>query len=645
VLSDNAKAEIRALQARYPVPRSALGPALYVAQREIGWLPASVLAEVAELFGLEMTEVGEFASFYHMYKTHEAPGQYHIELCTNVPCMLRGSGVLAERLKERLEIEFGETTHDQQFTLGEVECLGSCATAPMFMCTEKATGKIRFFEELDTPEKVEEAVMLIASGRGFDTCERWPLGPFRHGGKPETNFLLARVDKPDSHKIDSYIADGGYETARGVITGVGAIPQRSPAQVIDEMKAANVRGRGGAGFPAGQKWSFLPAGKYPRYLVVNADESEPGTFKDRMIMEYDPHQLVEGIILACHAIEAERAFIYVRGEYYFAAERLDGAIAEAEAKGFLGDNVFGTGKKLKVVVHRGAGAYECGEETAQLTSLEGYRGHPRLKPPFPAIEGLYAKPTIVNNVETIANVPHVLRNGADWYKQWGTPQSTGFRVFCLSGQVKYPGLYELPHGTTLRELVYDFGGGLTDEAGELKAVIPGGLSVQLLDPSQLDTPLDYENLAKQGSALGSAAVIVIGANQSLVEVARRTLAFYREESCGKCTPCREGTPWLEAILERIEHGEGRVEDIALMTYIADMIGGKSFCPFGYAAVWGLQSNLAKFRPEFDAAIAAATELPVIPVRPTYRPDTGVPSGVTQASLSLEEKYNKPTHRR
>ena len=214
------------------------------------------------------------------------------------------------------------------------------------------------------------------------------------------------------------------------------------------MKAANVRGRGGAGFPAGQKWSFLPAGKYPRYLVVNADESEPGTFKDRMIMEYDPHQLVEGIILACHAIEAERAFIYVRGEYYFAAERLDGAIAEAEARGFLGDNVFGTGKKLKVVVHRGAGAYECGEETAQLTSLEGYRGHPRLKPPFPAVEGLYAKPTIVNNVETIANVPHVLRHGADWYKQWGTPQSTGFRVFCLSGQVKYPGLYELPHGTT-----------------------------------------------------------------------------------------------------------------------------------------------------------------------------------------------------
>ncbi len=640
MLSDKAKAEIRALQARYPVARSALGPALYVAQREAGWLPPEVMVEVANLFGLDVIEVGEFASFYHMLNTHREPGQYHIEICTNVPCMLRGSGKLTETLREKLGIGFGQTTPDGVFTLGQVECLGSCATAPMFSCTEKSTGKIRFFEELDTPEKIDAALALIAAGQGFDTCERWPLGPFHHGGSPDTNFLLARVDKPDSHKIETYIADGGYETAKAVTTG-----GKTPQQVIDEMKAANVRGRGGAGFPAGQKWSFLPAGKYPRYLVVNADESEPGTFKDRMIMEYDPHQLVEGIILACYAIEAERAFIYVRGEYYFAAERLEGAIAEARARGFLGQNIFNSGKKLEVVVHRGAGAYECGEETAQLTSLEGYRGHPRLKPPFPAIEGLYGKPTIVNNVETISNVPHVLRRGADWYKQWGTPQSTGFRVYCLSGHVKHPGLYELPHGTTLRALIFDYGGGLTEDAGELKAVIPGGLSVQLLDPGQLDTPLDYENVAKQGSSLGSAAVIVIGVNQNLVEVARRTLAFYREESCGKCTPCREGTPWLEAILERIEHGEGRVADIALMTYIADMVGGKSFCPFGYAAVWGLQSNLAKFRGEFDAAIVAAKEVPVIPVRPIFRPDTGMPSGVSQPSLPLEEKYNAPTHRR
>ncbi|MGQ9489863.1 MAG: NADH-quinone oxidoreductase subunit NuoF [Anaerolineae bacterium] len=640
MLSDKAKAEIRALQARYPVPRSALGPALYVAQREAGWLPPAVLADVAELFGLDTAEVGEFASYYHMFHVHSEPGQYLIEICDNVPCMLGGALKLADLLKERLGIDFGQTTPDGKFTLGRVECLGACATAPMFMCTEKYTGKIRYFEELQTPEKMDEALALIASGHGFDTCERWPGGPYRHGGRPDTNFLLARVDKPDSHKIETYIADGGYETARAIVTG-----SKTPQQVIEEVKAANVRGRGGAGFPAGMKWSFLPAGKYPRYLVVNADESEPGTFKDRMIMEYDPHQLIEGIILTCYAIEAERAFIYVRGEYYFAAQRLEGAIAEAEAKGFLGENIFGTGKKLKVVVHRGAGAYECGEETAQLTSLEGYRGHPRLKPPFPAVEGLYGKPTIVNNVETISNVPHIMRHGADWYRQWGTPQSTGFRIFSLSGHVKRPGLYELPHGTTLRELIYGYGGGLTEEAGELKAIIPGGLSVQLLDSTQLDTPLDYENVAKQGSSLGSAAVIVIGAHQDMVELARRTVAFYREESCGLCTPCREGVPWLEAILERIERGEGRVEDIGLLNYIADMIGGKSFCPFGYAAVWGLQSNLVKFQGEFDAAIAGAHGQPVIPIRPIYRPDAGAPSGVTEASLPLEEKYNAPTRRR
>lgn len=640
MLSEQAINKIRALQARYPVMRSALGPALYVAQHEVGWLPPAAIAAVAELFGLDQAEVAEFASFYHMYNIYREPGQYTIELCDNVPCMLRGSARLGDMLKERLGIGFGETTADGKFTLGRVECLGSCASAPMFMCTEKYTGRLRYFEELDTPEKLDEALALIASGHGFDTTERWPLGPHRHGGRPDTNFLLGRVDKADSHRIDTYLADGGYETARAILSG-----GKTPAEVVDEMKNANVRGRGGAGFSAGVKWGFIPAGVYPRYLVVNADESEPGTFKDRMIMEYDPHQLIEGIILTTYAIEAEQAFIYVRGEYYFAVQRLEGAIAEAEARGFLGDNIFGSGKKLRIVVHRGAGAYECGEETAQLSSLEGYRGQPRLKPPFPAVAGLYGKPTIVNNVETISNVPHVIRHGADWYKQWGTPQSTGFRIFCLSGQVQKPGLYELPHGVTLRELIYDWGGGLTEEAGGLKAIVPGGLSMQLLDESQLDVAMDFDSVQKAGSSLGAAAVIVIGKNQSMVEVARRTVAFYREESCGKCTPCREGTGWLEKILDRVEAGEGRVDDIALMLYIADMVAGKSFCPFSFAAVWGLQSNLAKFRPEFEAVIRDAAEQSVIPVRPIYRPDAGQPSGVTEPSLPLEEKFNAPAVKR
>jgi NADH-quinone oxidoreductase subunit F len=642
VLSEEAKAEIRALQARYPEARSALGMALFVAQREIGWLPSQVIDEVAELFDLPASAVGEFASFYEMLHSDREPGQYHIQVCTNVPCMLRGSGKLAESLKGRLGIDFKQSTPDGRFTLDQTECLGACGTAPLFMCTEKSSGKVRYFEEIDSPDKLDAALALIESGQAFATTERWPVGPGHHGGSEATNYLLSRVGRPDSHRVDTYVADGGYQMARAVLAGgVEGITQRTPAQVIDEVKAANIRGRGGAGFPAGQKWGFLPAGVYPRYLVVNADESEPGTFKDRMIMEYDPHQLLEGIILTCYAIEAERAFIYVRGEYYFAAERLNGAIAEARERGFVGQNIYGSGKNLEIVVHRGAGAYECGEETALLSSLEGYRGQPRLKPPFPAVAGLYRKPTIVNNVETIANVPHVLRYGADWYKQWGTAQSPGFRIYCLSGQVKYPGLYELPHGTSLRELVYNYGGGPTEDAGDLKAVVPGGLSMQLLDATQIDTPLDNENLTKEGSSLGSAGVIVIGQNQDLVEVARRTLGFYHEESCGKCTPCREGTGWLEKILERVEAGAGRVEDISLMLYITDMIAGKSFCPFSFAAVWGLQSHLAKFRPEFEAAIAGAVERPVLPVRPIYRPDEGSPSGLHEASLPQERTFYLP----
>ncbi len=622
MLSEHAQSEIRALIARYPRGRSALVPALYVAQREVGWLPPATLADVAALFEMDPAEAAEVASFYSMLNLHPV-GQYHLEVCTNVPCQLRGVETCGNHLKQTLGIAYGQTTPDDQFTLDHAECLGACGTAPMFMATERATGRIRYFEELDTPAKIEQALDLIRSGHGFDVCERSPGGPYTHGGM-EPRYLLANVDHPDSHTIETYLAHGGYETARGVITGVGAIPQRSPAQVIDEMKSANVRGRGGAGFSAGAKWGFLPAGVYPRYLVVNADESEPGTFKDRLIMEYDPHQLIEGIILAAFAIECKQAFIYVRGEYYFAYTRLVEAITAATAHGFLGKNIFGSNLDLDIIVHRGAGAYECGEETALLSSLEGGRGHPRLKPPFPAVEGLYRKPTIVNNVETICNVPHVIRNGAAWYKQFGVERSPGFRIFCLSGWVKRPGLYELPHATPLRELIYTYGGGTPDDR-PVKAVVPGGLSMKLLTNAQLDTPLDYDSIQAAGSMLGSAGVIVIGENQSLVEVARRTLSFYREESCGKCTPCREGTSWLEKILLRIEAGEGNVSDLDLARALTNFVaGGRAFCPFGDAAVWGLQSHLDKFRPEFEQYIQThnpALHRPEMPLRPVYRPST------------------------
>ncbi|MBI1296351.1 NADH-quinone oxidoreductase subunit NuoF [bacterium] len=637
-LTQAMRAEIAEIITRYPEgrQRSAILPALYVIQREYGYCAVQPQNELAEILDLAPAEVGAVVGFYNMF--HEAPkGEYHVEVCTNVPCMLRGAGECMHHLEEKLGIHHGQKTADGKFALDHMECLGSCGSAPMVSVTEQTTGKIRYFEELDSAADVEKMLNVIENGKAFDVLERWTpdgdpdstgkaAGPYRFGGM-EPRYLMARIATPDGHKIDTYEADGGYETARRVLT------EMTPADIITQIKDSGIRGRGGAGFPTGMKWSFIPAGVYPRYLVVNADESEPGTFKDRIIMEYDPHQLIEGIIMSAHAIEAERAYIYIRGEYYFGYTRLLEAIQEAEAKGYLGENIFGSGKNLRVVVHRGAGAYECGEETAQLSSLEGYRGQPRLKPPFPAVEGLYAKPTIVNNVESIANVTHVMRHGVAWYKQFGTEKSPGMRIFCLSGNVKTPGVYELPHSTPLRELIYTYGGGPVDDNVPIKAVVPGGLSMKLLTADQLDTPLDYEAIQEAGSLLGSAGVIVIDESNSMVSIARRTLSFYREESCGKCTPCREGTAWLETILLRIEEGGGRTKDLALLEYIARNIAGKSFCPFGEAAVWGMQSNLAKFRNEFDKHIVSTnpSELgPEIPIRPIYRPDALQGSGLHES---------------
>lgn len=617
--------------------RSAILPALYVIQREFGYCPVEAQNELAEMLGLEPAEVGAVVGFYNMF--HEEPvGDYHVEVCTNVPCMLRGAKQCMHHFEEKLGIHHGEKTADGKFALDHMECLGSCGTAPMAMVTEMKTGKIRYFENLDSAEDVQRVLDLIQSGKAFQTVERWTpegdpelegkgAGPYRHGGM-EPRFLMARVDQENSHRIDTYEADGGYATARRVLT------EMKPEEVVEQVKASGIRGRGGAGFPTGVKWGFL-APAFPRYLVVNADESEPGTFKDRIIMEYDPHQLIEGIILSAYAIQAELAFIYIRGEYYFAYTRLVEAVQEAKEKGYLGKNIFGTDKNLEIVVHRGAGAYECGEETALLTSLEGYRGHPRMKPPFPAVEGLYAKPTIVNNVESICNVTHVMRHGVEWYRSFGTEKSPGMRIFCLSGNVKYPGLYELPHATPLSELIHKYGGGPQDDSAPIKAIVPGGLSMKLLTADQIDTPLDYESMQEAGSLLGSAGVIVIDERQSMVEVALRTLAFYREESCGKCTPCREGTGWLESILMRIQNGGGRDQDLELMEYITRFIAGKSFCPFGDAAVWGLQSNLAKFRHEFIEYIDRTNPDnigPAIPIRPIYRPDVEQPSKLRDSTL-------------
>ena len=404
--------------------------------------------------------------------------------------------------------------------------------------------------------------------------------------------LLRNVGVADSHQIKTYIERGGYQALPT------ALKEHQPEELVELVKASGLRGRGGAGFPAGGKWSFLPKGVYPRYLVCNADEGEPGTFKDRVLIEHDPHGLIEGIIISSYACQAELAFIYIRGEYAFGAARLERAIEQAYEKGYLGQDILGSGYDLELVVHRGAGAYICGEETALLSSLEGERGHPKLKPPFPASEGVYRQPTIINNVETLFNVPFIVQHGAEWYRGFGTQRSPGPKLFSISGHVKKPGVYELPLGTPLRTLIYDCAGGPLN-GKPIKAVIPGGASTPMLPAAMIDqVNLDFESLMEAGSMLGSGAVIVIGQGTCIVKTVERLAAFFRHESCGQCLPCREGTDWLYKILRRIERGEGREEDLDLLLDICDNIGGKSFCPLGDAALGPITSSIRHFRDEY-----------------------------------------------
>jgi NADH-quinone oxidoreductase subunit F len=416
-----------------------------------------------------------------------------------------------------------------------------------------------------------------------------------------TKRMLERPD--DSWTLDAYEATGGYDALRKVLS------EMSPAQVRDEVKASGLRGRGGAGFPTGTKWGFLPEGVYPRYLVVNADEGEPGTFKDRMLMERDPHQLVEGSVISAYALEAEHVFIYLRGELRTAYERVCQAVTDATERGYIGPSVLGTDFGVEVTVHRAAGAYICGEETALLSSLEGHRGWPRLRPPFPAVQGLYAKPTIVNNVETISNVPHIAAKGGDWYAAMGTEKSTGTRLYCVSGHVNRPGNYEIENGTTFRELFDRWCKGVRN-GGRVKAFVPGGASAPWFDASKLDVPMDMDTVIAEGSMLGSGAVIVMDQDTDVPKAAWRLVKFFAHESCGQCTPCREGLHWLADIMGRILSGRGRPEDLDLLLDVGDNItpglawppAQTTICVLGPSGVAPIMSTLRLFRDEYEAKI-------------------------------------------
>ena len=415
-----------------------------------------------------------------------------------------------------------------------------------------------------------------------------------------TPVLTAHWDEADSYKIGGYMRHGGYTAfKKAFATG--------PDDIISMVKDSGLRGRGGAGFPTGLKWSFVPQGDgKPHYLVINADESEPGACKDIPLMLANPHALIEGIIIASYAMRANHAFIYLRGEVPHVFRRVNNAIREAYAAGYLGKNIMGSGFDLEVVLHAGAGAYICGEETALLDSLEGRRGQPRLKPPFPAVAGLYASPSCVNNVETIANIPYIVNNGVDWFKSFGTEKSPGFKLFAVSGHVNRPGIYEAPLGITMRELL-EHAGGVRD-GHKVKFWLPGGSSVPMLTPDLLDTPLTYEDIAAAGSMLGTGTPMIFDETTSVVRAVTGWISFYKHESCGKCTPCREGTWWLSDVLHRFEAGHGTEADLDKLIDICEQIAGRSFCALGDAAATPFPAALKHFRDEFvQATISPASE--------------------------------------
>lgn len=416
------------------------------------------------------------------------------------------------------------------------------------------------------------------------------------------HILLRHRDIPDIDRLEVYRQNGGFQAFHQVVTSM------QPGEVTEVVKSSGLRGRGGAGFPTGLKWSFIDNNNWPHYVAANADESEPGTFKDREIMERNPFQFLEGVMIAAYAIQANAAYIYLRGEFWQIAHQLDRKIAELHAAGLLGENLFSTDYRLQLYTHLGAGAYICGEETAMLESLEGKLGQPRLRPPFPPSYGLFGKPTVVNNVETLTNVPLIIERGADWYRSFGTEKSPGTKIFSLSGRVNRPGNYELPLGTTFRELIYEHGGGILND-GQIKAIMPAGASSSLIVATEqaLDTPMDYESVPSVGAALGSASIIVIDETVSVPWLINKTIHFFKHESCGKCTPCREGTFWMMHLTDRIAGQQATWDDVELLSDVASQIRGKCLCALGEFSIEAVLSGIERFREDFEAAVETSPE--------------------------------------
>jgi NADH:ubiquinone oxidoreductase subunit F (NADH-binding)/NADH:ubiquinone oxidoreductase subunit E len=570
-MTKKAESGILKLSKQYPEKDSVMLPALDMVQRENdNYLTHDAINSVASLLNTSKSRTFGIATYYTMYNKKPV-GTYHLQVDTNIPGLLTGSLEILEFLKSTLGIEEGETTTDGLFTLSHVEDLASCGTCPVIQVNDT------YYENM-TIEKTEALVASLKQGNMPQPDKNANYGT-------ECGILLKNRGNPRAREIEEYRRGGGYQALAKALAMTGA-------QIISEVKDCMLRGRGGAGFPTGLKWSFLPKDDpRPVYLVCNADEGEPGTFKDRQIMEYDPHLLVEGVAISAHALGAKKAFIYIRGEFRWIAEILTRAIEQADKAGHL--------KHVDIIVHSGAGSYVCGDETALMESIEGKRGHPRSKPPFPANIGLYGCPTIINNVETLACIPYIVENGADAFKKIGSVGNSGPKLYGVSGHVNKPGVYEYPMGTPLETILSAAGG----VKGTLKAVIVGGLSVPVLKADEIaGLSMDFDNCVKAGTMLGSGGIMVINDTVSIPRLALRTIQFYAHESCGQCTPCREGSYAVMDLLKKVLSKRGERTDIDRIEKMCRTIPGLTLCPTGDAFAIPVGAMIKKFRAEFEALI-------------------------------------------
>ena len=582
-LSDACRARIVALRKDYPQSRAALLPALHLAQAEYGYLPRPIVDEIAELLDLLPIQVQEVVSFYPMFQNSKV-GRCHIQVCANIACALGGARKLVRQIESKLGIRPGEVTPDGRFSLAEVECLGSCGTAPVIQLNNQPFIERVTAEDIDRVLQADDPLQI---GREAPEISMIPDGVPAYLLPPNGQALRT---------IDNYLAQGGYQTAQK------AWREMQPEELQEIVKNSGLRGRGGAGFGTGMKWTFMPKeSQKPCYLAVNGDESEPATFKDRQILQRNPHQFLEGVLIAGRAIRAQAAYVYLRGEYVTPYRILMEAREQAYARGYFGDNIMGTGQKFDVYVTRGAGAYICGEETGMMESLEGKKGQPRKRPPFPAASGLWGCPTTVNNVETMTHIPAIVRNGAEWFKTMGTEKSTGNTLFGVSGHVRRPGVFELPLGTPLREIIEKHAGG-TPSGRPVKAIVPGGVSMPVLTADSLDVRMDHDSLQKAGTLLGTGGVVVMDDSVCVVRAAAVIARFFRHESCGQCTNCREGTAFLYRLLVRIEQGDGTAADLDTIAEVCSFMEGQTICVLSDAAAWAAGNFLKRFRADFEQHI-------------------------------------------